>query len=351
MDEDPKCSLTSLLLSKMPKYSWCSDYKQTDHKKLQKQVAIEKRYITMNGDGKLHWLSIDVDHTKDMGLWIDESLPQPTLLVQTDKGHHIHYLLCDPVYGNGREAPKNYMRFIQEAIIYRVRGDPAAKGLTRMWRNPLRHYTIYTDVSYHLHDFDELLSDYYSIKSSKNQFAIYLKQAKEDNGSKGSMRNGDGRNSYLFDEVRQIAYGLKRLKSDLTFDDIFDISIEKNLEFGEPLSPKEVESIANSIYRFISTRYKYNSETSSREWQRKYHREYYRKHSNSNVQSLEPLSRQETLEIARSARADKQKKHIDRKIQSAIRKLTETGKKVSNASIAETSGLSRTTVVKYRQVA
>lgn len=315
---------------------------------LYKKAALTRRYIEFGGGSQFHWISIDVDYTADMGIWMEYGLPPPTFTVKTDKGHHIHYRLTDPVYVYGHKKPLTYAKMAQQAIIWKINGDQAAKGLKRIWRNPLEHQHIFVDVSYQLHDFGKIITDYYSQNELQTSFAKYIFQAKQANDSKSEMKNGDGRNCHMFNELRLIAYRMYRDNPNLSFEELFEVAESLN-EFAEKLSKKELSIIVKSIYRFLQSRYQPSSRE-SREKRTQYQREWYRRQSGS-VVSGDPLSRKETLVLARSERSRKRASINQKKIDEAIVQIKSDGKKVTAVEVSSRTGLSRQTVAKYMKSA
>lgn len=128
-------------------------------------IAGYEAYFTVNGfkntpDAKrerctsLNGFFIDIDGRKDEAeLEYIKALLEPTFIIETMRGYHVHWLLDEPVYKEDlteEEWNKSMAEWerIEESIVKKLNADPVVKDLTRILRVPGSYYWKKTNDLY-----------------------------------------------------------------------------------------------------------------------------------------------------------------------------------------------------------
>jgi hypothetical protein len=215
------------------------------------------RYVEANPRNVSDLLVVDIDdeNARAMALWEHEHM-QPNVIVENPANGHAHavWALQTPFSRTeySRRKPLAYAAAITEGLRRSCDGDKGYSGL--MTKNPLHPVWDSELVTDHLYTMDELAG---SLKEAGD-----LPQA---SWRRSERRNniGLGRNCSLFETARTWAYPLVRSypdRSQASCDDLREritthahaINLETN---DEPLPAREVEQIAKSIHKWITTRF------------------------------------------------------------------------------------------------
>jgi len=218
-------------------YLLSSDVKSDTYTYIPKKQALTKKFIQFNSLG-VTMLSIDIDNCDIYTL--SERLkyvPTPTIIVETDKGYHIHYELAYPI-SYTKHTLIVWCNHIRDELSKKLGGDKNAVGLKRVYRNPLVHTTAYNNVSYSLADFGIPYPKNSSTKKKKCRFNIDFSTIEKGN-----------RNISMFNYLRDYAYA--NSEKDNLEEILVFLADEANTQLSEPLPQSQLRSIVKSIMRFM----------------------------------------------------------------------------------------------------
>ena len=252
-------------LKLFPREVLCSDHKDAHYRPQTSYHALNHKYIQYNSRDRINIIAVDIDHHQDGAAWLDHDLPQPTWTVFTDRGVQFMWVLKVPVLLHTQYSSKNakYAKDVLHKIVYALGADISAIGFNRVFRNPLKHDTHYSDTRVDLSDFSHLDTP------SQEWWDVLKARTKRDVGhdtlfgeisapvqivSFAGMQEGDGRNVAMFDRLRFHAYDLARQGEYNEFD-LANKAFVINGEFSEPLGFKELNLILGSIDGFMVTKY------------------------------------------------------------------------------------------------
>jgi hypothetical protein len=229
-----------------------SDSKNSDYSYVSASLALEKKFVRFGSSHFIPTLSIDIDKKASLLSIIDtcegNNLPSPSLIVNTDKGVHIHWVLEYPIR-TANTSSLNLYKLILAELIQLFGGDVHASAMRagRVWRNPLKHDTVATGTVANLSDFKHLIKPSTQAKVSST-FAFKMPR-----GGLKKVKEGQ-RNVALFDHLRKFAYRNYNKFEDMP-SELLKEALEANKQLEAPLPLPEVESIVKSVSRFIETRY------------------------------------------------------------------------------------------------
>lgn len=157
-----------------------------------KRFALKHDYIQFN-DFYIKFLVLDVDRPCSALDWYDLKLPTPHFVVKNPENTHCHYVyaLEMPICrtDNARLKPLEYFAKIQQAYTERLKADPNFAGL--LTKNPnsptWEVFQFGNDLTPYTLDF---LADFVELPKRLLKREVI----------------GEGRNCYLFETVRKIAY-------------------------------------------------------------------------------------------------------------------------------------------------
>jgi len=172
------------------------------------------------------------------------------------------WVLDNPIFTCSENKYRNkhlsYAKDVLNKIVYALDADTNAIGFNRVFRNPLTHDSRYSDSRVNLKDFNHL-----ETPSSEWLDKVYPKREKHQTlfGSArnreidfASMKEGDGRNSALFDRLRYWAYDEAKAGTYTEFD-LAHRGYVLNQAFQKGLEGKEIDRVITSIDRFIENTY------------------------------------------------------------------------------------------------
>lgn len=238
-----------------------SAYKSSGYANKKSYIALSKfKFIRLNSDRLWRFIAVDIDTHKDAGAWLDCDLPEPTWTIWTRRGVQFIWQLKKPILADV-QAHRTYAIDTLRKIVYALNADADAIGYTRIFRNPFNNKSRYSGTLVDLSDFNHLDNppdDW--IKKSEPRVISLLggrQQVSSESFDFSTMREGDGRNTALFDRLRFWAY--EQVKTDDYSEfDLAEKAYKLNNQFAEPLCYKEVDSIIASIDKFIETKYNSN---------------------------------------------------------------------------------------------
>jgi len=247
------------ILSKLDTYFkvQCSNDKNGNYTFKKLEDALEYPFIRFGNQYFIPSISIDIDTTSDYELVIARNgLPEPTLVVKTTKGVHIHWFLQHRIKTSNRAQVTKLniiIKHLQGLFGADTHATTGSSG--RIWRNPLKHPSIFSGK---VCSFSEFIIP----EKEKNQnesIKLVGKTKYKKTLSMDFTKIAEGsRNSELFNYGSAYAYttGVTNVLDELT---------RKNSLLTNPLSLLEVKRIASSIEVFMTTKYrKGNYQTSER---------------------------------------------------------------------------------------
>ena len=236
----------------------CSHDKGESSKFLKYKEAAKEPFIRFGNDKFIPALSLDIDTHKDSKKVLDtcfkHNLPYPSIILETKKGLHLHWVLENPINLSNLKTTYFYQQIISALVItFDTDTKAVPKNAGRLFRNPLKHPTkLYNSSSLSLNDFRAHAKTYKSITkptcaSARDTLFSHYKRPDFTKITAGV------RNEALFDFGRAYAYRFAKSK-DLD-KSLLNKLQEVNTLLPEPLKPFELVNIGKSITRFINTRY------------------------------------------------------------------------------------------------
>jgi len=219
-------------------------------------------FIQYNSQDRINIIAVDIDHHKDGGIWLDHDMPQPTWTIFTDRGVQLMWVLNNPIFTCNENRYRNkhltYAKDVLNKIIYALDADTNAIGFHRVFRNPLTHDSLYSDSRVDLKDFNHLETPptewFERVFPKREKHKTLFGSTRDQNLDFSSMKEGDGRNSALFDRLRYWAYAEAKSGTYTEFD-LAHRGYVLNQAFGQELAIKEVDRIITSIDKFIENTY------------------------------------------------------------------------------------------------
>ena len=214
----------------------CSSDKAQGYTYKHKEEAITMPFIQFNANC-VTTVSIDIDHCTQEELNNRlELVPVPSIIVKTNKGFHLHWVLGYPISYKNLKGIK-WLNEIKKSLKEVLKGDEFALGNKRVFRNPMLHESTFNNIEYSLIDFGVPYPKTISRRGFKARKA-----------NLGNVKVGE-RHMSMFNYLRSNAYALGNrddLPQVLTF-----LAEEANSTLEEPLCNSEVSSIVSSICKFM----------------------------------------------------------------------------------------------------
>lgn len=325
-DKKSNSRTAELFLKYFPNEIFGSECKNDYYHTKERLYALKEfKWIKYNSDDRFRVLSIDIDDCSDTMKYQDYNLPAPTWIIQTDKGYQYHWALKQdiPMRVASRKSIK-LAKDIQYKLVALLGGDLNALGLCRVYRNPCNNRTWFTGNEIELKEFYDLPVPAVDkiIKNIKVQKDIFGNAYKKEYDFK-TMATGTGRNNALFDTLRTWAYDEAKTGSYSDFGLLRKAEI-LNFEFQEPLPQKEINTIVNSIDRFIEN---------------KFNKGYF--------MALTPEQRSKVASENAKKSAEKRSKLAETKILTALNMMESFEMKITIRELAKRSGTNKDTVQKY----
>jgi hypothetical protein len=240
----------------LPRRPLCCDDDYAQLRRRSRADALKHEHIETNPAALVNMLVVDIDAAEGraMALWEHQGM-MPNLVMENPANGHAHaaWVLAAPVCRTdvARLKPLKLARSVTEGLRRSCDGDAGYAGL--LMKNPLSGAWS-SEIT---------ASDAYALDQ--------LRAALEEHGdmppaswkrTKRARTVGLGRNCTLFDEARTDAYRYVRKLPDRTAisgemlrEHVRATCHQLNAElFADPLPAREVEDIARSIHKWITTR-------------------------------------------------------------------------------------------------
>ncbi|AKA82047.1 replication initiation protein [Pseudomonas synxantha] len=211
------------------------------------EAALKANHIQPNSLTHKYFMIFDLDSDMSVYDWTDRNLPAPHLIVRNKYNgrSHMTYILKTSIKNdvNGFQKPIRYFSDIEHGLAVRIGADMNFNGL--LTKNPFNS-SAYKVLSYESTPYD---LDYLNEFVDKD---LVKKQREEKKKKKIEDGFASGRNCTLFENLRLWAYSNwhscnpTELRSNI---------LERAMLFNTfecQLGTREVETIANSVYRFIN---------------------------------------------------------------------------------------------------
>ena len=224
----------------------CSQDKKFGYVRHVRAIAFSYPFIQLNSEYFIRTLSVDIDMIMTIPeikrIAIDNNLPLPTFIVNTDKGHHVHWVL-EKVVNNKNKVALSYAQDVQRALTWVYGADACAVGVNRVWRNPIQHKCEYLETVVNLKDFNKVLIKYNKSNPVKRRFVEKIDFSIVAKGE---------RHHSMFTHLRNIAYR----NSEKDLDKL--LSSESKLQnslMESPLSERALGTMIKSIVDFMETKF------------------------------------------------------------------------------------------------
>ena len=244
-----------------PKQVFGSECKNDYYHTKERLYALKEfKWVQYNSDDRFRVLIVDIDNSSDSLMYRDFNLPQPTWIIQTDKGFQYHWALKQDIPLKTASSKKSIklIKDILNKLVALLNGDINAIGINRVFRNPVTNRSWFSGNEIELKEFYDLPTpkeDFFNkllgrIEKQKNLFGATYGATYDFS----SMTNNTGRNCALFDVLRYWAYDEAKQGSYCSFALQRKAEI-LNSSFAEKLKENEVNSIVNSIDTFINNKF------------------------------------------------------------------------------------------------
>lgn len=244
-----------------PKQVFGSECKNDYYHTKERLYALKEfKWVQYNSDDRFRVLSVDIDNSSDSLMYQDFNLPQPTWIIQTDKGFQYHWALKQDIPLKTASSKKSIklIKDILNKLVALLNGDINAIGINRVFRNPVTNRSWFSGNEIELKEFYDLPTpkeDFFNkllgrIEKQKNLFGATYGATYDFS----LMANNSGRNCALFDVLRYWAYDEAKQGSYCAFALQRKAEI-LNSSFAENLKENEVNSIVNSIDTFINNKF------------------------------------------------------------------------------------------------
>lgn len=210
-------------------------------------TAIKSNHIQPNSLTHKYFMIFDLDSHLSVLDWADKGLPAPHLITRNlDNGRsHMTYILNTSVKNDvrGLLKPLKYFSDVEHGLAVRVGADMNYNGL--LTKNPFKS-SAYKVLSYQDTPYDlDYLNEFVDKDLVKKQRDEKKKQKIEDGFA-------SGRNCTLFENLRLWAYAnWHRCQPTELRSNMLEQAMLFNT-FECKLGTREVETIADSVYRFIN---------------------------------------------------------------------------------------------------
>lgn len=213
-------------------------------------AAVQQRFIQANPLRFQNALVVDIDRASAVmdALEKPHEHPNPSWVIETDRGAHVGWWLSSPVCRSEYAAlkPMRYAARVQEGLVRTLDADPAYTGF--ITRNP-----VFPDLA----PGEVIWGSERAYELSEMRTAAMPRQLprKTENA-----RTDLGRNCAIFEEGRHEVYRLNRAMDFPHADALYRAALSHLLDLngaipssaGGPLDLAEVRSIANSMARWTT---------------------------------------------------------------------------------------------------
>lgn len=209
--------------------------------------ALKSNYLQPNSLTHKYFIILDLDSDTSVLDWTDKGLPPPHLIVRNlhNGRSHMTYILNTSVKidVSGRLKPLKYCSDVEHGLAVRVGADMNYNGL--LTKNPFNSSSFKT-LSFADQPYDlDYLAEFVDKDLVKKQREAKKKRNIEDGFA-------SGRNCTLFDNLRVWAYNNWQHHHPAELQSVIHEQAEQFNNFECQLGRREVDTIADSVYRFIS---------------------------------------------------------------------------------------------------
>lgn len=213
-------------------------------------AALQRRFIQTNPRRMLNALVVDVDRPSAIMDTLERphEHPDPSWVIETNRGAHVGWWLRDPVCRSdyAQEKPLRYAARVQEGLVRVLKADPAFTGF--ITRNPVFPGLSAGEVIWGTEN-TYTLAD---LRTSAMPRQLPKKIA--------NIRSDLGRNCALFEHARHEVYRLNRIMGYPTATALYHASLSHLLDVngtisttvGGPLPLPEVRSMARSMAKWTT---------------------------------------------------------------------------------------------------
>lgn len=240
----------------LPERPLCCDDDYSQLHRRSRADALKYKHVETNPAALSNLIVVDIDdeEARAIALWEHEGMV-PNLLMENPANGHAHagWVLTFPVPRTdlARLKPLKLLHATTEGLRRSCNGDEGYSGL--LMKNPLSEAWNSEIVARDTYDLEQLVQ---SLQEHGDMPPVSWKRTKR------ARTQGLGRNCTLFDEARTLAYRyVRRLpdrstaSNDLLREYARRTCHELNATlFADPLPMREVNDIAKSIHKWITTR-------------------------------------------------------------------------------------------------
>ena len=240
----------------LPERPLCCDDDYSQLRRRSRADALRCKHVETNPAALVNTIVVDIDdeEARAVALWEHEGM-RPNFIAENPANGHAHagWVLTFPVPRTdlARLKPLKLLHATTEGLRRSCDGDEGYSGL--LMKNP-EHPAWASDIIEHdTYDLEQLVQ---SLQEHGDMPPVSWKRTKR------ARTQGLGRNCTLFDEARTLAYRyVRRLpdrskaSNDLLREYVRRTCHELNAAlFANPLPLREVNDIAKSIHKWITTR-------------------------------------------------------------------------------------------------
>ena len=243
----------------------CSECKNSDYMYKNLEEAYNNKFIRFGNQYFIPSISLDIDYLIDneiiLQLCKDNNIPYPTIIVETDKGEHLHWVLNNPIKVTNNNQLTMYKHILLELNnIFKSDNNALNINKPRVWRNPLLHTSFIFNGFISLVDFPNV-NNYKAPKL--NKMSLCKDSIKNLINYDISKVKIGARNTTLFNLGRKYAYTIFSNTNNFKYDLTLFLT-KKNKELSSPLTDSELNSIINSISNWVTNNFvKYKSKKRS----------------------------------------------------------------------------------------
>ena len=142
-----------------PKQVFGSECKNDYYHTKERLYALKEfKWVQYNSDDRFRVLSVDIDNSSDSLMYQDFNLPQPTWIIQTDKGFQYHWALKQDIQLKTASSKKSIklIKDILNKLVALLNGDINAIGINRVFRNPVTNRSWFSGNEIELKEFYDL---------------------------------------------------------------------------------------------------------------------------------------------------------------------------------------------------
>lgn len=210
----------------------------------------------------VRWLIFDVDREGAFEAADDASLPPPTFITISRRGHaHLAYRLKAPVFvgRHAKKKPQVFLKSVFETMQAALVAERRYKLKAATTHNPFSplYRTIWSGKSYDLAELASESGTVYKAKVDSDQDADSRAEQEVNRYLTAALGKASfSRHCELFDTCRKEAYKLHGNSYAVIHAFCLDFLANRNRSFGRPLGTRDLITTATSIAKFVDTKYR-----------------------------------------------------------------------------------------------